>query len=47
MQPGHRISGVGVSRLSVICPEPDSQRALVAMREPILLHEYVAHPEAT
>ena len=37
----------GVGPFSVIGPEPESQSALVAMRERILRHEHVAHPEAT
>ena len=41
------ITGSGIGPLSVIGPEPESQPALAAMRERILRHEYVAHPEAT
>jgi hypothetical protein len=33
--------------VSVIGPETESQPALAAIRERILRHEYVAHPEAT
>jgi hypothetical protein len=39
--------GSGVGSLSVIGPKTESQPALAEMRERILRHEYVAHPEAT
>lgn len=37
----------GPGPLSVIGSEPESQPALTAMRERMLRHEYVTHPEAT
>ena len=41
------IPGAGVGPVSAIGPETECQPALAEMRERILQHEYVAHPEAT